>query len=89
MPVLTPAALAHLEMMLHDTKAPEDVSVRIEQVGDDGPCRVTFSRQDGGDKQFRYHGRTVLVLDKETADRLKDKTLDVEPTDKGSRLVLK
>jgi len=89
MVVLTPAALAHLEMLLRETKAPEEVSVRIEQVVDQGPAKVTVGRPDAGDKQFRYHGRTVLVLDKGTADRLEGKTLDVEPTEKGPRLVLK
>jgi len=89
MPVLTPAALAHLEMLLRQTKAPKEVSMRIEQATAGSPVKVTMGQPDAGDKQFRYHGRTVLVLDRETADRLRDKTLDVEPTEEGPRFVLK
>ena len=55
----------------------------------EAPAKVTIGQQDAGDKHFRFQGRTVLVLDKETADRLEGKALDVEKTSDGVRFVLK
>ena len=89
--MLTPtdAALTYLEMLLREANAPENVSVRIEQIEGEAPAKVTIGQQDAGDKHFRFQGRTVLVLDKETADRLEGKALDVEKTSDGVRFVLK
>jgi len=87
--ITTEPALVFLGKLLHEANAPEYVSVRIEQAEGSGPCKMKISRQETGDMQFRHHGRTVLVLDKQTGDSLDEETLDVEQTEKGNRLVLR
>jgi hypothetical protein len=85
---ITEAALRYLGQLLSDIGAGEEMSVRIDQAAN-GLCTFNVGRHDDGDKQFKYRGRTVLVLDKETSEHLAGRIVDVEMTDGGEQIILK
>jgi Fe-S cluster assembly iron-binding protein IscA len=84
---VTDGAIAKVAEMIENAQAPKSVALRIVAKGEE-----TFGmRMDGakpGDTTFDHDGKTVLVLDKEVSESLKERMLDVKNTKKGAELVL-
>jgi Fe-S cluster assembly iron-binding protein IscA len=85
---LTDRAAALLAEMLEKEKNPPGVAVRLAEDPEEG---LTFSldRKHPGDEAIRYKRRTVLLLERALAERLKDDTLDVERGRGGLELALR
>jgi Fe-S cluster assembly iron-binding protein IscA len=83
---LTEAAGEHLTQVLDNSKAPEQIAVRL--VAGENGLAMAADQPKPEDTTFDHNGRTVLVLDQQVAQALDARTLDVEETDKGRTLTL-
>jgi hypothetical protein len=80
---VTEDALARLAKMLEQEGVPKDAVVRLLHEPDGIAMVGDAERPD--DKTFQHDGRTVLVLDAQTAETLSGSTLEVD----GAELVLR
>jgi Fe-S cluster assembly iron-binding protein IscA len=83
---ITDAAGAHLTTMLENANASEETAIRFVLEGSTLTPKLDSARP--GDTTFDHEDRTVLVLEAQVSDTLGNATLDVQPTDEGSKLVL-
>jgi hypothetical protein len=80
---VTDAATALLAEMLDERGLPDDIAVRLVYQSE-GIALQQDSERDG-DTSYQHEGRTVLLLDSEVSDLLKEGTLDVD----GDNLTLR
>lgn len=83
---LTEAAGAHLATLLDNSEAPDDAAVRIV-MGEKGLALAT-DQPRAEDATYEHNDKTVLVLDKQVATALSDRTIDIEQTEKGTALAI-
>lgn len=84
---LTEAAGAYLSRILDDRECPEGVAVRFAYR--DTEVSVSLDNEKPGDSKIEHQGRTVLLMDQNTADLLDGQTVDCEQTDTGETLFLR
>ena len=82
---VTEAARARLFELLADD--PNDVAVRL--VRRRGHSRLRRGNARPGDTVFEFDGRTVLLLKEGFAEKLRNRTLSLQETEKGPRLRLR
>lgn len=83
---ITDNAAAYLNAALEQANAPEEQCVRLEV--QDQSLQATMDNKESNDETYEYKGRTVLVVDKQVAESLDERTLDVEQKEDGYRLFL-
>ena len=83
---ITDAAGAYLATLLDNANASEETGICFVLEGNTLTPKLDRARP--GDATFDHEERTILVLDAEVSDALGKVTLDVRPTDGGSKLVL-
>lgn len=81
---LTDSASAHISEML--AEAPDEMAVRIVPQEQGLALQLDNPREE--DEKFTHDGQTILVIDKQMADLLQDKQLDVQSTEEGPQLTL-
>jgi Fe-S cluster assembly iron-binding protein IscA len=83
---MTDAAGAQLTEMLTKSNAPEGVAVRV--VVKENSLALGLDNTRPGDETIDHAGKTVLLLDEQISTLLTGRTLDVEETEEGTKLVL-
>ena len=79
---VTETAFTRLKRKLR--RQPEGIAVRITV--HEGHVQFRPDSEQKGDVVFSQHGQSLLLVGKETADRIADRVLDVVETRKGKRL---
>jgi Fe-S cluster assembly iron-binding protein IscA len=83
---ITESAGSHLAQLLSESDAPEDAAVRIAH--DQEGWSLLLDNADPEDQRFEHEGRTVLVIDNESAELLGDVTLDVQMDETEAHLTI-
>lgn len=86
MVTVTDAAGAHLARLLEQAQVPDDTAVRLLLDASHVVPQIDQARP--GDTVFSYAGKTILLLDELTVRSMQDKTLDVQNSDDGPKIVL-
>ena len=81
---ITEAAGAHMAEVLADTQ--EDFAIRFVLAGQN--LEPQLDKPRSGDTTFDHNGRTVLILDEDVSQMLAERTLDMQETHEGPRLML-
>jgi hypothetical protein len=87
MVTVTDAAGAHLARLLEQVKVPDNTAVRL--LLDESHIVPQMDHARPGDTAFSYEGKTILLLDELTVQSMQDKTLDVQNSDDGPKIVLR
>jgi Fe-S cluster assembly iron-binding protein IscA len=85
---LTPAAANHLNDLLSANVASAQAAVRIFR-DTAGKLQLRADVPNSEDVGFDYHGRTVLILDRQMSETLEKCVLDVASTPQGQALSLR
>ena len=83
---VTESASSHLAQLLSESDAPDGAAVRIAH--DKDGWSLLLDNADPDDQKYEHNGRTVLVIDPESADLLGDVTLDVQIEDAEAHLTI-
>lgn len=84
---VTESAGTHLAQLLEDSEAPQDAAVRIAHDNQEG-WSLSLDTAEPGDQKYEHQGRTVLVIDEESAALLGDVTLDVQMDEMEAHLTI-
>jgi Fe-S cluster assembly iron-binding protein IscA len=84
---VTDAACGHLAGLLYSANAPDEAVIRFVLEGH--AITPTLDQERPDDTTYEYAGSTVLVLDEHTEALLENRTLDVQDTDDGPRLIIR
>jgi Fe-S cluster assembly iron-binding protein IscA len=83
---VTESASSHLAQLLSESEAPEEAAVRIAH--DQDGWSLLLDNADPDDQRFEHNGKTVLVIDQESAEMLGDVTLDVQMDETEAHLTI-
>ena len=86
MPTITETAGAYLVQLLDEAQAQDDIAIRL--VLDDTNIMPTMDQARPGDTAFSFDGRRILVLDELVMQAMEGKTLDVQDSNDGPKIVL-
>ena len=84
---VTDAARQYIFDLLARRNIPQNVAARIKIVA--GNIDITMGAAQPGDQMVSHRGRTVLLLDAETARSLSGHTVDMQQTASGPKIVLR
>ena len=83
---ITETAGSHLAQLLLESEAPEEAAVRIAH--DQDGWSLLLDNADPEDQRYEHNGKTILVIDQESAELLGDVTLDVQMDETEAHLTL-
>jgi hypothetical protein len=86
MPTITETAGAYLVQLLDEAQAQDDIAIRL--VLDETNITPTMDHARPGDTAFSFDGRRILVLDELVMQAMEGKTLDVQDSSDGPKMVL-
>lgn len=86
MPTVTETAGAYLVQLLEEAKAQDDMAIRL--VLDQASITPTIDHARPGDTAFAFDGRKILILDELVMETMEGKTLDVQDSSDGPKIVL-
>jgi len=84
---VSPAAGSYILSVLTKRNIPANVAARLNV--DFGDLQIRLEQAQPADTTITYQGRTIIVLDPETARSLSQHTIDVVPSPVGPELVLR
>jgi Fe-S cluster assembly iron-binding protein IscA len=85
---VTESAGSHLAQLLEESEAPDDAAVRIAHDNQEG-WSLSLDMADPGDQKYAHNGKTVLIIDEESAALLGDVTLDVQLDEAEAHLTIR
>ncbi len=83
---MTQSAGARLARKLAKKRAEENVALRFVRDATRGGWLLRLDRIQPTDVKLSHDGRTVVLLDEQVSNSLRNKRLDVKETDEGPRL---
>ncbi|MBI1826163.1 MAG: hypothetical protein HY287_04150 [Planctomycetes bacterium] len=86
---VTEAARARLARKLDRKKCTKDQALRFVRDDDRSRWSMQVDSIQAADVHYAHKGRTVLIVDEESAHRLRNRLLEVRETDEGPRLRLR
>jgi hypothetical protein len=85
---LTESAGAYLARILAEAEIPQDGNLAVRLFLSRRGINLTLDEPRHADAKFGHQGAIVLVIDENLARGLEDKSLEIESTAQGNRLVL-
>lgn len=85
---VTERAKEELKKILSTKVDNPQASLRLMASGPQGQFGLSIDVETTGDQVVEHKGSKVLLVERELADRLEGRTLDVEDTTEGPKLVI-
>jgi Fe-S cluster assembly iron-binding protein IscA len=86
---VTEGARARLARRLDRKKCSKEQAIRFVRDEDRSRWSMHVDSIQPADVHYAHQGRTVLIIDEESAHRLRNRLLEVRETDEGPRLRLR